>query len=171
LLLALSLFALALWTGLGHKYGFPNQKAKWSLPSKLSLFSFILLIIQITYGGFTAGLKAGHVSDTWPMMFGKLIPPNLFNSLINLIESPQTIVFIHRWFGFTILILTPILYSIVKKKNYPSDIQNGVKWLIGVILINCFIVCQYCGRIASSSQCSHFAWTFNIFSSSLSCIR
>jgi cytochrome c oxidase assembly protein subunit 15 len=135
LLLALSLFALALWTGLGHKYGFPNQKAKWSLPSKLSLLSFFLLIIQITYGGFTAGLKAGHVSDTWPLMFGKLIPPNLFNSWINLIESPQTIVFIHRWFGFLILILMPIVYYLVKKKNYPSDIQNGMKWLISVIAL------------------------------------
>ena len=135
LMLALSLFALALWIALGHKYGFPIKKAKWSLPSKLSLLSFILLIIQITYGGFTAGLKAGHVSDTWPLMFGKLIPPNLFNSLINLVESPQTIVFIHRWFGFTVLIVTPILYAIVKKQNYPSDIQNGVKWLIGVVIL------------------------------------
>lgn len=133
LLLALSLFSIALWTGLGHKYGFQTQKAKWSLPSTLSLLSFILLLIQITYGGFTAGLKAGHVSDTWPLMFGKLIPPNLFNSLLNFLESPQTIVFIHRWFGFTILILTPILYYIIKKQNYPADIQTGVKWLIGVI--------------------------------------
>jgi len=105
------------------------------LPSKLSLFGFVLIIIQIIYGGFTAGLKAGHVSDTWPLMFGKLIPPNLFNSWINILESPQTIVFIHRWFGFTILILIPILYYIVKKQNYPVDIQNGVKWLIGIVVL------------------------------------
>lgn len=26
-------------------------------------------------GGFTAGLKAGHVSSTWPLMMGKLFPP------------------------------------------------------------------------------------------------
>src|SRR4030095_7390703 len=71
LLLALSLFGLSLWTALGHKYGFPdkNKKAKWSLPSKLALVSFLLLIIQISYGAMTAGLKAGHVSDTWPLMF------------------------------------------------------------------------------------------------------
>ena len=135
LLLALTLFGLALWTAFGHKYGFHDlsKKVKWSLPSKLAAASFVILIIQITYGGFTAGLKAGHVSDTWPLMLGKLIPANLFNSLINIFESPQTIVFIHRWFAWLGIILVPVVYTIVKKQNYPADIQNGLKWLIGVV--------------------------------------
>jgi cytochrome c oxidase assembly protein subunit 15 len=134
LLLALSLLGLSLWTALGHKYGFPepNRKAKWSLPSKLALGSFILLIIQISYGGMTAGLKAGHVSDTWPLMFGKIIPPNLFNSWINLFEVPQTIVFIHRWFAFLGLLAVVMVFYFVRKQNYPREIQIGLIWLVGV---------------------------------------
>lgn len=137
LLLALTLFSLALWTAFGHKYGFhdTSKKAAWSLPSKLAVFSFVILVIQVSYGGFTAGLKAGHVSDTWPLMLGKLIPPNLFNSWINIFESPQTIVFIHRWFAWLGLILVPAVYYLVKKQNYPADIQNGLKWLIGVVVL------------------------------------
>jgi heme a synthase len=135
LLLALSLFGLALWTAFGHKYGFSNTKAKWSLPSKLSVVYFVLLIVQIIYGGFTAGLKAGHVSNTWPLMLGKLIPPNLFNSFINLIESPQTIVFIHRWFAFVVLLAIPFVYYAAKKQNHPQDLQTGLKWLIGVVIL------------------------------------
>ena len=137
LLLALTLFGLALWTAFGHKYGFPDttKKAEWSLPSKLSVAAFVILIIQITYGGFTAGLKAGHVSETWPLMLGKLIPPNLFNSWINIFETPQTIVFIHRWFAWLGLILVPAVYYIVKKQNYPAEIQTGLKWLIGVVAL------------------------------------
>lgn len=137
LLLALSLFGLSLWTAFGHKYGFPdkNKKAKWSLPSKLALLSFILLIIQIAYGGMTAGLKAGHVSDTWPLMFGKLIPPNLFNSWSNLFEVSQTIVFFHRWFGFVVLIAVPLVYYMARKRNYPREILNGLLWLTGVVTL------------------------------------
>lgn len=137
LMLALSLFALALWTAFSHQYGFaePAEKSKWSLASKLSILSLILLTIQITYGAFTAGLKAGHVSDTWPLMFGKLIPPNLFNSWANLFESPQTIVFIHRWFGWLLVLLIPYMYYIIKKQNYPVDIQNGFRWLIAVLVL------------------------------------
>jgi cytochrome c oxidase assembly protein subunit 15 len=137
LLLALTLFGLALWTALGHKYGFPNRtkKAKWSLPSKLALISLILLVIQIAYGGMTAGLKAGHVSDTWPLMFGKLVPPNLFNSWINLFEVPQTIVFVHRWFAFAGLIAVPVVYYFARRQNYPRQILNGLLWLTGVVTL------------------------------------
>ncbi len=135
LLFALTLLALAFWIYLGHKYGFPDssKKAKWSLPSRLSVVFFFLLIIQITYGGFTAGLKAGHVSDTWPLMLGKLIPPNLFSSLINIIENPFTIVFIHRWFAFVVLAAVIYIYYVARKHNYQSDLFNGLQWLIAAV--------------------------------------
>ncbi|HJS18164.1 MAG TPA: COX15/CtaA family protein [Anaerolineales bacterium] len=137
LLLALTLLGLALWTALGHKFGFPDpaKKAKWSLASRLALVSFILLIIQITYGGFTAGLKAGHISDTWPLMFGMLVPPNLFSSIINIIEAPQTIVFIHRWFAWLGLFAVVYVFWVVRKQNYPLDIQSGLKWLTGIVVL------------------------------------
>jgi len=137
LLLALSLFGLSLWTALGHKYGFPDssKKAKWSLPPKLALLSFVLLIIQISYGAMTAGLKAGHVSDTWPLMFERLIPPNLFNSWINFFETPQTIVFIHRWFAFVVLIAIAALYFSARKWNNSVEIKNGFNWLLGLVIL------------------------------------
>ncbi len=137
LLFALSLLALALWTALGHKYGFPDKtrKAKWSLPSKLAAWTMASLILQITYGGMTAGLKAGHVSDTWPLMFGRWIPTGLFSTWVNLFESPQTIVFIHRWLAWLGLIAVPVVFYFARKQNYPQDIQKGLAWLVGVVAL------------------------------------
>lgn len=136
LLFALTLFALALWTAFGHKYGFPDAQKRYRSPvSLLAQFSTVILLIQIAYGGMTAGLKAGHVSDTWPLMFGKWIPPNLFNSWVALFETPQTIVFIHRWFAWLGLALVPYAYYMVKKQNYPADIQKGLLWLVGVVAL------------------------------------
>ncbi len=135
LLLALILLGLSFWTALGHKYGFPDstRKAKWSQSSKLAVGFLGILLIQISYGGFTAGLKAGHVSDTWPLMFGKLIPPNLFNAFINILETPQTIVFIHRWFAFVVLAAVIYIYYIVRKNNYQRDLLKGLQWFIGAV--------------------------------------
>jgi heme a synthase len=137
LLLATALIGFGLWTAFGHKFGFPDtsKKVEWSLPSKLTAWSIALLILQMSYGGFTAGLKAGHVSDTWPLMLGKLIPPNLFNSLSSIFVTPQTIVFIHRWLAWLGLIAVPLVYYFVKKQNYPQDIQKGLQWLIGVVAL------------------------------------
>ena len=137
LLLALTLFGLALWTAFGHKYGIQQgmKRAKWSRSSKLALLAFVLLIIQISYGGMTAGLKAGHVSDTWPLMFGRWIPPNLFGSWINLFEAPQTIVFIHRWFAWLGLLAVPGVYYAARRQNYPREILNGLIVLMAVVAL------------------------------------
>ena len=113
LLLALTLLGLALWTAFGHRYGFPasNKPTKWSPLSKLALASFVILLIQISYGGLVAGLKAGHVSNTWPLMLGQWIPKGIFGAngfnWLNLFEVPQTVVYIHRWFAFLGLLAVP----------------------------------------------------------------
>lgn len=136
LLLALTLLGLALWTAFGHRYGFPasNKPTKWSPLSKLALASFIILLIQISYGGLVAGLKAGHVSNTWPLMLGQWIPKGIFGAdgfnWLNLFEVPQTVVYIHRWFAFLGLIFVPLAYWQAKKRNYPPEIQRGLVWLI-----------------------------------------
>jgi len=135
LLFALALLGLAQWTALGHKYGFTTKKATWSTPSKLAVAFLGILLIQISYGGFTAGLKAGHVSDTWPLMLGKLIPPNLFSSLINILENPFTIVFIHRWFAFVVLAAVIYVYYVVRKHNDQSDLLKGLGWFIGAVTL------------------------------------
>jgi len=137
LLLALSLLGLSLWTAFGHKYGFPSKmkNANWSLSSRLALTSFILLIVQISYGAMTAGLKAGHVSDTWPLMFGKWIPPNLFNSWINFFETPQTIVFIHRWFAFAVFFAIAALYFTARRQSHSAEIKNGLNWLLALVAV------------------------------------
>jgi cytochrome c oxidase assembly protein subunit 15 len=136
LLFALTLLGISLWTTYGHKYGFPDttKKAKWSFVSILAVASLIILLIQISYGGLVAGLKAGHVSNTWPLMLGHWIPKGIFGATgfdpNNLIAVPQTVVFIHRWFAFLGLIAVPYVYWQAKKRNYPAEIQRGLIWLI-----------------------------------------
>jgi len=134
LLFALALLGLSLWVALGHRYGFLSR-ARWSTVSKLALAALIVLVIQISYGGMTAGLKAGHLSETWPLMFGRLVPPGLFNPPIALLESPQTILFIHRWFAFVGPIAVLLIYWRAATQNYPQDILSGLASLIALVVL------------------------------------
>jgi heme a synthase len=108
LLLAFLILALVFWKILDtiFKDTLINKKTYLNNSFRISAIFLILLTAQITYGAFVAGLKAGHVSNTFPLMFGYLVPPNLFvdnfSFLMNLIENSVTVHFIHRWFAFMV---------------------------------------------------------------------
>ena len=123
LFLALSLIGLALWTALGHRYGFRGSRssAPWSSASKAAVIAMLGLLVQMAYGAFTAGLKAGHVSDTWPLTLGRWIPSGLLNQMqppfLNLIAAPLTVAFIHRWLAVLVLILAGFAVHAVGKSQ------------------------------------------------------
>jgi heme a synthase len=141
LFMALTLIGLSLWTALGHLYGFPeyDQRIEWSGASKAALVALVVLLVQIAYGGFTSGLKAGYLSDTWPLIFGKLFPPGLLDTLrpaiANIINNPLTVVFIHRWFAFAVLIAAGVVYMMVHERKLPLDVETAINLVVSLILI------------------------------------
>jgi cytochrome c oxidase assembly protein subunit 15 len=141
LLMALTLIGISLWTAFGHRYGFANSssKTKWSLSSKLTLTGLVVLLIQICYGGFTSGLKAGYISNTWPLMLGQLIPSGLLSQiqppLMNLIAAPLTVVFIHRWFAFVGLITAILCYWLIQRQKIAKDIKFALNLLLTLVLL------------------------------------
>ena len=67
-----------------------------------------LVFLQIFLGGLMAGLDAGLVSDTWPLMNGALIPGGLFFQdpvWRNVFENPLTVHFDHRMVGYLLFIM------------------------------------------------------------------
>ncbi len=141
LFLALTLIGLSLWTALGHLYGFPKEgsRAGWSAASKAAIVALVALLIQIAYGGFTSGLKAGYLSDTWPLISGKLVPSGLLSSLqpalLNVIDNPLTVVFIHRWWAFGVLIVVGVVYWLIHSRQMPLDVETGVNLIVALVLI------------------------------------
>lgn len=138
LFLALSLIGLSVWTALGHKFGFPTGKsaAKWSAGSRAVVAGLIVLLAQMAYGGFTAGLKAGHVSDTWPLMLGRWVPAALFSQVeppsSNLVSAPLTVAFIHRWFAWAVLLATVVAYGAVRRRMGGGQLADATGVLVAM---------------------------------------
>lgn len=84
LVTALCIMAACLWTALDLTEG-KRRLPRWGLPL------LALLGVQIIWGAFTAGLRAGHASDTWPLMLGRLVPP-----LASVVDDPVSVQWVHR---------------------------------------------------------------------------
>ncbi|RIK40459.1 MAG: heme A synthase [Chloroflexi bacterium] len=127
LLMALLVLGLTFWVALDRVYPAalrrPARGAGWAMAL------LVLVGVQIAYGGLVAGMKAGHLSDTFPRMFGYLVPPGLFAVLqpwwANLVADPTAVHFIHRWFAFVVLSGALVLLGLVSRADAPREVRWG----------------------------------------------
>jgi cytochrome c oxidase assembly protein subunit 15 len=73
----------------------------------------ILVIVQIALGGLVAGLKAGLVYDTWPLIDGALVPASerllfLDPAWRNFVDNHLTVQFTHRMGAYLLLALAAV---------------------------------------------------------------
>ena len=95
-------FAATLWVALDII--FPDKKIVSKKFRNLIIVGYLVLILQIIYGAFVAGLKAGLLHNHWPFMNeGKFMHETVYifePFYKNLIENPSGIQFIHRTFAY-----------------------------------------------------------------------
>lgn len=140
LLLALTLLAITFRLALDRIYGRPQKQpggrgaAYW-----LSVLVIAIVVVQIAYGGLVAGLKAGHVSNTWPLMFGYLVPPGLLSAaggwLNSVLTAPATVHFIHRWLAFGVLAAGLAVYFVARRHDYAPQIRRASLLLIALVVV------------------------------------
>jgi cytochrome c oxidase assembly protein subunit 15 len=68
--------------------------------------------VQLLFGAFTAGLDAGYVSSTWPLMNDHFFPEGvtwLGSALATIGNDPFMIHFIHRWWAWVVVIALVML--------------------------------------------------------------
>jgi cytochrome c oxidase assembly protein subunit 15 len=107
---------------------------------KFALLVLFLLVIQLTYGAFMAGLKAATAAPTWPDINGTYLPPltqyqgtemPVFSALIN---NPVTIHFIHRNLAYLITVLI-LGWTVWALREQRSRFFNKVKWWPALLVV------------------------------------
>jgi cytochrome c oxidase assembly protein subunit 15 len=97
---ALTIMAGSIWTALDllqTETPTAPRPRRWVIPFA------ILLAVQIIWGAFVAGMRAGHASDTWPLMFGRLVPEGLVTTAGDLINAAVTVHFLHRSLAYVVV--------------------------------------------------------------------
>ncbi len=140
-------FACTFWVALDLIY--PDTKKINTKYRNLIRWGIVILIIQITYGAFVAGLDAGFLHNYWPLMSdGKLIHDSVFieqNPWIkNFIEGKSGVQFIHRYLAYLVVIIIGVIWY-KGKKHVTTKIQQkslhmllifvGVQFVLGVLTL------------------------------------
>lgn len=102
LFMALSVFALCLWLRheLRERPALADDEAAASRGPVHLLGG--LLLVQILWGAFVAGLDAGLYFNTFPTMGGRWLPPSGL-SLAAIVSNPITVQWVHRLLGTVLL--------------------------------------------------------------------
>ena len=104
------------------------------------------VLIQIIFGTFTAGLKAGYIFNTYPLMNNSFFPYQIlynsslgfFNSIINNLPTVQ---YIHRTIGLIILLwaIYIIIQAYKEKDEYLDEFKLSIiiiiQFLLGVLTL------------------------------------
>lgn len=140
-ILALGLLCYATWFAL--QLLIPKDQLTVSPAQRRFTFWLIgILVIQLIYGAFMAGLKAASAAATWPTINGQWIPGNIhsfgtrhFSGLSFLTDNPLVVHFIHRNLAYVVFVLTIIWWWKANKINGTKTFRNGRLFPLLLVLL------------------------------------
>ena len=136
LTLAATIFVALVWTA---QEQMPRPAA--APPVRLRLSARLLLamvLLQIYLGALVAGLRAGRIDNTWPLMEGRFVPPSaqlFFNApwWRNFFENPLTAQFDHRMLAYGIVIAA-LAHALDAVQACNATVRRGAFLLLGTVV-------------------------------------
>jgi heme a synthase len=134
-ILALGLICYTLWFAL--RLLVPRDELVTNLSlQKFTMWLIAILILQLIYGAFMAGLKAATYAPTWPDINGSFFPHggSPSSGILKLFDNPIVVHFIHRNLAYLITIL--VFAWFVRAKKINGSLFKKTNWLpLALVLI------------------------------------
>ena len=140
LVLAFGLMAYILWTALDINRERFTKGTNYNKEHLRPVLHWIitLIMLQIIYGAFTAGLKAGYGWNTFPKMAGLWIPGGLLPMspwYLNVLEHNFTVQFIHRMLGWGLCMLILGFWRYTRGFDITPQQDFAITTLMNVVII------------------------------------
>ena len=142
LLLALFIIAALIWTALDLRQLARTGERRHARLTRASLVTAAILFVQLLLGAWVAGLNAGYVSNTWPLMNDRLVPDGIDWSNgagFALTHDPFLIHFLHRWWAWVLVAALVVLARRVKPIDRRASIAIhsafGTQILLGIATV------------------------------------
>ncbi len=129
-------FAYTFWVALDLIY--PDKKSIQKSLRNLIRFGLGIVLLQIIYGAFVAGLDAGFIHNHWPMMSeGKFIHETVYTeqtpTIINFIEGKSGVQFVHRTLAYLVVFIILWIWFTAKKTDLTLLQSKGVNSLVIIV--------------------------------------
>ncbi len=139
LLIASLIFSACIWVAGG--LGEPRPSTIHAGRGRLRFVSKLILglvFVQLGLGGLVAGLRAGRIDNTWPLMEGSFAPSldTLFRLnpwWLNLVNNEVTVQFMHRTMAYVVFVLV-LLHLLDALANVSGAARRGAVVLFGHVL-------------------------------------
>jgi len=99
----------------------------------------ILLILQTIMGALVSGTKAGYMYNTFPLMNGWFLPPdilsNQYDSIYEFLLTPSVVQFLHRVIAHLLLIWAIYVFITKQKNLYLMGVFISIQYSLGAINI------------------------------------
>lgn len=113
-------------------------------PARVAGFGWIVggvLFLQLLLGAWVAGLDAGHASDTWPLMQGRLVPQ--YDASRGFawaaLHDPFLIHFLHRWWAWVVvavlIVLARQVRGIERRASIAVHSAFGTQIVLGIATV------------------------------------
>lgn len=117
--LAFLIFGLMFWTALGL---LRQRAARPDASPELRRFALrvlALVFLMVLSGGLVAGIRAGLAYNTFPLMNGSFLPPDLLAMepwWLNFFNNMATVQFDHRLLAYSLLLFVPMLWWRIQRE-------------------------------------------------------
>jgi cytochrome c oxidase assembly protein subunit 15 len=139
LLLAFAIMGALIWVALDLRRLAATGNDQPARLTQLSATVLAILAVQILYGAWVAGLNAGQVANSWPLMHGRFVPDGIDWSLgagHALTYDPFLVHFIHRWWAWVAVAALVIFARRVRPLDRRASIAIhsafGTQILLGI---------------------------------------
>lgn len=127
LVAAFLIYSYMLWIALSLLY--PGRGAGQQPWFGRSIALTVMVCLTIVSGGFVAGLDAGRIYNTFPMMGNHWLPPGLYALdpfWRNLFENTTTVQFNHRLLAVATFCLVVLFWFGARRVELPARARRGI---------------------------------------------
>ncbi len=135
--LALAIYAAMLWAALGLLYREPAAATAPALRGFAWIITTVVVYMAVT-GGFVAGIRAGFAYNTFPLMNGHWVPPEMFMLdpwYANFFNNMATVQFDHRLGAWLLAVLVPWFWLQARREALTPRARLAVNMLLGMLAL------------------------------------